>query len=129
MDYRAAEFVRFVDPSEKLDEVVDEAKADTWVRGREHALLSLVDGRMAMVRGGRDGIELSRTDDDAVCVEIEGQMASVKKLCWHVHPEPTGPSDQDRLLLDLLGQDASIVYEIGGEPSCTVYRGKANRSM
>jgi hypothetical protein len=128
MDYRPAELVRLVDPSEELDEVVNEAKADTWVKGREHAVLSLADGRLVMVRGGRDGIELMRTDESGVCIDVEGRRVTVRKLCWHVHPVPTGPSDHDRRLLDLLGQDVSVLYEIGGEPDGTIYRGMTHRS-
>lgn len=39
MDYRIAEFVRLIDPGERVEDLVDEAKADTWTKAREHAVL------------------------------------------------------------------------------------------
>jgi hypothetical protein len=39
MDYRVAEFVRFVQKSELLEDLVDEAKAATWTKNCEHAIL------------------------------------------------------------------------------------------
>lgn len=127
MDYRAAEFVRFIDPTEELKDVIEEAKADTWVKEREHALLSLADGRLALVRGGRDGIVLEQLDDGSVVVRIAGLPIRIRKLSWHTHVEPTGPSDHDRRLLDLLGQKASIVFEIRGEIDGTIYTGMTSR--
>jgi hypothetical protein len=123
IDYRPAEFVRFVDPGEPLDALVEEAKADTWVHAREHAVLLLEDGRFVMVRGGRDGIQLTQRNDGSIYMDLHGAGTRIRKLAWHTHPEPTGPSDHDRALLDLLGQATSVVYEIRGEREGTLFRG------
>ena len=124
MDYRPAEFVRFIAASESLDELVDEAKADAWVNGREHAVLILDGGEAALVRGGRDGIERSVGEGGALTVDAGGRQRRVVRLAWHTHPQVTGPSDHDRTLLDRLGQRSSVVYEIGGERGGTVFRGR-----
>jgi hypothetical protein len=118
MDYRPAEFVRYVEPAEALPDILDEAKAETWTKRREHALLQLEDGRLVLVRGGHDGIELI-SRNDGVYVEISGQTLKVSKLAWHVHPRATGPSDHDRAILQGLGQRSSVVFEINGEPGGT----------
>ena len=56
MNVEEATFVRRVQPSETLEELVDEAKAMTWVHEAEHALLELSTRERILVRGGRDGI-------------------------------------------------------------------------
>lgn len=117
MDYRPAEFVRFIDDAERLDDLLDEAKSDTWTKGREHAVLVLQRPgfmRVAMVRGGLDGILLDRGADGTVTLDVGGTAWQVSKLAWHVHPYATGPSDHDRRVLDVLGQASSMLYEIGG---------------
>ncbi len=126
MDYRPAEFVRFIDPDESLPELLNEVKLDTWRRGREHAVLRLDDDNLILVRGGMDGIELRR-DGDVIQCEVHGRWRIVEKLSWHVHPVVTGPSDHDCRLLDLLGQQSSVVYEICGEPDGTIFTAMSQR--
>ena len=131
MDYRIAEFVRFVEDNEQLDDLIDEAKADTWTKEREHAVLVVqveADRRFVMVRGGRDGILLN-CNGDALEVEVKGQHLAVLRLAWHVHPVPTGPSDHDRNVLDLLGQESSMLYEIGGPREGTLITRMSDRRV
>lgn len=77
MDYRPAEFVRVVLPDERLEEVVNEAKADTWVRGREHAVLGLADGTLIMVRVSRDGITLVQDADETLWVDVANRQTDM----------------------------------------------------
>lgn len=56
MDFRQAEFVRVIEDHECVEDLIDEAKADTWTREQEHALLMLRTSqgeRFVMVRGSR----------------------------------------------------------------------------
>jgi hypothetical protein len=132
MDHRRAEFVRFVADSEPLEDLIDEAKADTWKRQQEHALLVIQTGggqRFVMVRGGRDGILLDRMDDEKIGIEIEGEFHRVVWLGWHVPPVPTGPSDYDRLALDLLGQPSSMLYEVNGARDGTRFTRMSDRRV
>jgi hypothetical protein len=132
MDFRRAEFVRFIEDNELLDDLVDEAKADTWTRAREHAVLLVQAGRNRrniMVRGGLDGILLEQSSDGKVTIAVDGETLQVLRLGWHVHPRPTGPSDQDRTLLDILGQESSMLYEIGGPIGGTRFTRLSNRSI
>jgi hypothetical protein len=128
VDYRPAEFVRFVLDDEPLDELVDEAKAETWTKAREHALIVLRDGRLALIRGGMDGIELTLDDSGGLVVTIEGSSIQIARLAWHVHPRPTGPSERDRQVLDVLNQDHSLIFEIGGGNEGTFFRRARDRS-
>lgn len=133
MDHRIAEFVRFIEDHESVDDLVDEAKADTWVREQEHALLlvrSEGKSRLCMVRGGLDGILLELSPHEGiVLLRIDSVMWQVERLAWHIHPVPTGPSDQDRRVLDLLHQESSLVYEIGGSAAGTSFVRFSNRSV
>lgn len=117
MDYRIAEFVRFIEEGEEFDDLLDETKAQTWTKEREHAVVVVRVGeveRFAIIRGGRDGIVLERGADDSIVIPDGGEELTVLRLAWHIHPEPTGPSDHDRHVLDALGQHGSMLYEIGG---------------
>jgi hypothetical protein len=125
MDYRLAEFVRFIEVDEDFEEVLNEAKADTWSKAREHAVLILDNAEVVMVRGGRDGILLIDRGEEGIFVEVESKERRVQRLSWHTHPAPTGPSDHDRELLVTLGQSASMLYELRGDPAGTRFAPKA----
>ena len=58
-DVGQATIVRTISHGEKIDGVVTEAARLTRTLDREHALVSLVDGRRVLVRGGADGIDFS----------------------------------------------------------------------
>jgi len=120
MDVRMAKLVRTVARHENWDGVVKEAKALTWVDRVEHALLETRDGQFLLVSGGYDGINLS-IGPTGVTMTSTNQTHDIARLCWHIHPRPTGPSDQDRRLLTLLGQQRSIVFEINGPVSGTTF--------
>lgn len=111
MDIRPALLVRAVDPSESLDEVVDEAKALTWTHRCGVALLRIDAGQLLLVRGGADGIQFDVVDEK-VFVTIEGVPRQVTLLAWHTHPRPTGPSDHDCRFLQMLRQPESFIYEM-----------------
>jgi hypothetical protein len=131
MDYRIAEFVRYVEGTEQLDDLVNEAKADTWTKEREHTVL-IVRGKsgqdFVMVRGGRDGILLTQESNGEVSVEVEGTRVRVLRLAWHVHPQVTGPSDHDRRVLDELGQEQSMLFEIGGPREGTLFKAMSKKA-
>jgi hypothetical protein len=127
-----AQFVRFVQPREPMDELVREAKHLTWEHYREHALLGLENGRRIIVSGSTFGIELQQTAPNdpvdraasQIYVEIEGQWLRVEKLIFHTHPKSTGPSDDDLKILETLGQSSSMLYEIFGPFEGTEIRPK-----
>jgi hypothetical protein len=121
MDYRVAEFVRFITPDEILDDLIDEAKAETWINGRENAVDVLDRGDVILIRGGRDGIELDVDARLGIVVDVKGILRAIKRLAWHTHPRPTGPSDHDCHLLERLEQVSSVVYEIGGAREGTIF--------
>ena len=54
-----------------------------------------------------------------------GEVREVKRLIFHVHPKPTGPSDDDLLVLTLLGQAQSMLYELFGPAKGTEIRPKS----
>jgi hypothetical protein len=120
MDYAPAEFVEWIeDPADP--DLSDYTKGLTFEYYVEHALFELENGRFALFRGGHFGIVLQVTESDEVRVEIAGKQLRVRRMLWHTHPIPTGPSDHDREVLKRLGQDRSIVYEINGEPGGTAF--------
>jgi hypothetical protein len=127
-----AEYVRDVDPQEPWAESVSDAKALTFETFREHAVLELSNGRRVLVRGGPYGIDLERStindpygrEPDRLFVEVQGSWRQVTLLVFHVHPTPTGPSDDDLVVLKLLGQTESMLYELFGPRDGTVIRPK-----
>jgi hypothetical protein len=121
VDYQVAEFVRFIMPDEKLEDLIDEAKAQTWIHQREYAAIVLDRDDVILVRGGRDGIELVVDSRWGIVVDVNGTLRPVKRLAWHTHPRPTGPSDHDGDLLLRLEQASSVVYEIGGDARGTIF--------
>jgi hypothetical protein len=136
-DVMPAEFVRWLDDSQSLDELVNDAKALTWETQREHAVVVLRPNRRAMIRGGRHGIEfIVKEPSLAAIVEIPVVMPSlwmdvngvefqVDRLEFHTHPRVTGPSDTDCRVIEMLGQDQSVIYEINGEREGTVFHPKS----
>jgi len=120
----APEFVRWVRDEESTDELVNEAKYRAWSNGAEHAVLALETGERPMVRGGRDGIRFDvegEGDELAVAVSIEGRKLRVIRIEWHTHPRVTGPSDGNREAIRRLGQSASLICEMGGDPDGTIF--------
>ena len=128
----SAEFLKFVRPSETRDELVAEAKQLTWEHFREHAVLKLEDGRRILVRGTEYSIdlEISAANDPfgrpagQLYVEIALDQLRVVSLVFHTHPKPTGPSDADLQILDILKQDRSMLYELFGPLEGTEIRPK-----
>jgi hypothetical protein len=74
----------------------------------------LVERGLVLVRGGRDGIDLEIDGDERAFVMLEGLTQRIVQLGWHTHPIATGPSDQDREVLKILGQVESKIFEPGG---------------
>jgi hypothetical protein len=122
MDVRLAEFVCWVDPEFETADLVNDAKALTWEYEAEHLLLRLATGELALVRGGRDGVQFAvkgEGDGRMLHMEVMGREVQVAWIYWHTHPRVTGPSDGDREALAILKQAESRIYEIGGEPDGT----------
>lgn len=116
-----ASFFRYIAYKEGKESIRATLKHRMWMSGREHAVLLLENGRLAVVSGGSHGMTLE-VRDGKVVVEVEGVMLVVRKLLWHIHPQVTGPSDADFAILRLLRQRSSVVYELGGEPEGTFYK-------
>lgn len=129
MKYELARFVAWVDPREVRDpSFIDEVKGLTFSRYAEFAVLSLDDGRHALIRGGRTGVLFELDAEGRMIVETPAGRQRVVELLWHTHPIPTGPSDHDRGVLRLLDQRESIVYEIKGERDGTRFSWRKGRS-
>lgn len=122
MQTKIAEFLFWVAEDHEAAQIANDAKAMTWAFEAEHSLLRMADGRMALVRGGRDGIEFIVREESglrSLQLEIEGREVRIDRILWHTHPRVTGPSDGDLKALAILGQDESLIYEIGGDPDGT----------
>jgi hypothetical protein len=127
-----ATYVRDVAADEDPDQLLNDLKALTWEHATEHAVLELIDGRRVVVCGGRYGIDLIHQPLSSdplgrvrgLYVEVAGTEVRVTRLEVHVHPEPTGPSDGDMIVLEILGQEASTLYELNGPEEGTVFRQK-----
>ena len=122
MFVKPAEFVCWIDPDFQDADLVNDAKAWTWEYEAEHLLLRLSTGEVAVVRGGRDGIQFVVKGEGigrSLHMEIAGREVRVARINWHTHPRVTGPSDGDLEALAILGQDESFIYEIGGDPDGT----------
>jgi proteasome lid subunit RPN8/RPN11 len=132
MEFQRAKFIRFVLASESAEALIDEAKQLTWEHYCEHALLGLESGERILVRGSTYGIPLERsvTNDpfgrspDQLYVDVSGESRRVVKLVFHTHPKPTGLSDEDLMILEMLGQQSSMLYEIFGPAEGTEIRPK-----
>jgi len=134
-----ARFVRWIEPDE--EDLINDLKAYTWATGREHAIVEfhgVYGGRRALIAGGRFGMTLELRRGAVVdpfgeplqlpCVEVDSQPLQARRLVAHTHPEPTGPSDADLRVLDLLGQEESTLYEINGPVEGTVFRARNSRT-
>lgn len=123
MDYATAEFICWLDVTLTLEEIIDFVKALTWEHEVEVAVLRVRGHGLAVVSGGKIGIELGIEDGAPydlfgnparwATVRTDAGICRVDQLVLHTHPMPTGPSDWDRDLLSLLGQSESWIYEIG----------------
>jgi hypothetical protein len=129
-----AKFIRWVAGSETFEDLLNDAKALIWETEREHAVIVVRPNRRALVRGGRLGIEFLLRESNAaqhvglalteksLWVDVEGIEARVEQIEFHTHPLPTGPSDHDLRVLEILRQKESRIVEIGGERLGTVIR-------
>jgi len=134
-DQAIAYFVRFVAVTEDIESLANTCKALTWEYECEHAILRLSDGRRILVRGGRLGINLecvgSRDPfgrpESSLWVNVAGDIHQIGELILHTHPMPTGPSDADLLVLELLEQTESLLFEIFGPIEGTIIRPKRKR--
>lgn len=132
MERTRATFIRWVLPHESMEDLVQEAKALTFEHYCEFALLMLQDGRRVLVRGGTFGIDLDRSvpndpygrPPECLYVDVEEASEQVSELVFHTHPKPTGPSDDDLMVMKLLGQDRSWLYELFGPAEGTLIRPK-----
>lgn len=88
--------VRIIGKGEKVDDIINEAKGLTWTSKQEHALVTLADGRRALVSGGEGGITFQR-----------GQ---IKRVFGHTHPDGSLPSADDALSLQILGNSQQRVF-------------------
>jgi len=134
-----AKFVRWVGVEEPFGEILEDAKGRTWEFCAEHAVFQLADGRRVMVKGAqwKIDLELGTPNDpfgrmvgllyvDVGDAEPNQPVASIE---FHTHPKPTGASDADMRLLELLGQTESVVFEINGEPEGTTFRPKQRKGL
>jgi hypothetical protein len=91
---------RYIKKGEKIEDLINEAKSQTFLTGNEHAVVTLADGRRALVSGGPGGISFG-----------EG---SITRIFGHTHPTSAPPSFADKEALQILGQSKQYVYH-GGE--------------
>ena len=128
-----AAFVCWVEASIAVEELINDLKVYTWETGCEHAVLELrALRRYAIARGGTHGIGFTLRDGGLVdpfgnqeryaSINIDGQPIRIEKLIMHTHPQPTGPSEGDFEMLEILGQDVSIIYEINGTVEGTEFK-------
>lgn len=95
-----AETVRQIRRGERVDDLIHElAELTCTTGGREHAIISLTDGRRLIVRGGEGGM----TFPDGL-----------RRVIIHTHPRPTGPSPLDFEMCELTGQHSSWIHELFG---------------
>ena len=96
------QMVRTISRGEKVGGLVDEVKQLTFTTGNEHAIVTLANGKRAIVSGGPTGISF--------------QPGQIKRLFGHSHPynlNATGPSVSDINALGQLGQASSYLLERG----------------
>jgi hypothetical protein len=91
--------VRVVQKGEKLADLFDELKYNTFSDRVEYALVKLADGTNAIVRGGQSQIRFA--------------VGEIKVLFAHTHPEGAGPTPEDRAALEQLRQTFSYLIEHG----------------
>jgi hypothetical protein len=121
--------VRAIEQGEQLADLIAETKARAWVANAEHAVVRLITGERAMVRGGARGIEfLVGREEKQVFIIVGEKLVQVRRLYFHTHPRVTGPSADDLEFLDILGQTRSYLFEIGGGAMGTLIRRKGSQS-
>lgn len=120
-DVRRAEFVEWVREVESAVDYILDVRGATWAEQREYALVETVDG-MALIKGGRDGIELVVDGSGQVVLSVGVGEVRVLRLVWHTHPKSTGPSDADHDVLRLLGQAESRLFEPGSPRTGQVFK-------
>jgi hypothetical protein len=131
-----ARFLRWIDPN--AQDTINDLKALTWESAREHAIVLLRGGKHALLCGGSHGMTLEIRTGAIVgpsgdrlqypCVEVNAQPIPIERLVCHTHPAPTGPSEADFRVLELLRQEESMLYEIGGPAEGTKFRNR-NKAM
>jgi len=86
---------RRIEPGEPLDKILNELKALTWEKGKEHAVVSFGNRERWIVFGGPTGIDLP--------------TGQVRRLIVHTHPPRReymlGPSPEDFAALRQLGRN------------------------
>ena len=127
-----ARYLPDIGPKEDADALLNDLKALTWASACEHAILQLRGGRRVLVSAGKFGIDLEVVGVHAVSqrselvfLEIDRLRVRVVGLEMHVHPQPTGPSDRDIMVLTLLNQESSLLYELNGDEEGTTFRRKS----
>jgi hypothetical protein len=93
---------RAIQRGEKVADLINEAKALTFTTGKEHAVVTLANGKRVLVSGGPGGINFA-----------EG---SITRIFGHTHPTNALPSAADAAALRALGQSKQYVFH-GGEVS------------
>jgi RHS repeat-associated protein len=91
--------VRIIQKGEKIDDIINEAKALTFMTGNEHALVKLANGNRALVSGGPGGIRLPRDQ--------------IQRIYGHTHPTAAPPSAADFRSLQELGQSKQYIFHGG----------------
>ena len=130
MDYAAAVFIREVEHGERVADLIEEARARTYVQQVEVAVLKIEGNRRLMVGGGRDGITFERGSgeaDEDLFMDLDGRKVRVLLVYGHTHPRATGPSDGDLKAIAVLRQTKSYIFELGGERRGTLIRPKPPR--
>jgi hypothetical protein len=94
--------IREIKHGEKVIALINEAKGLTWMTGNEHAVVTLANGKRALVSGGPGGINF--------------QAGSIKNIFGHTHPTNAPPSSADAQALGKLGQSKQYVIH-GGQIS------------
>ena len=108
------EEVREVQKGEKILDLIREAKRETFLEGKEYAVIKRKDGKRYLVSGDKGKIILP---EDTIIIY------------GHTHPFNTsinnGPSQEDRLSLDLVndGKGQSKQYVFHNGLRTTIYRG------
>ena len=122
MDYELAKFVAWIEQDPNDPSLIDEVKGLTFIEYAEFALLAVEGEGQALVKGGRKGILFELDAEGHMLAATPLGRQRVIRLLWHTHPMPTGPSDHDRGVLRLLGQEESMIYEVNGERGGTRVR-------
>jgi hypothetical protein len=93
---------RKIERGEKVEDLINEAKARTFQTGNEHAVVTLANGERVLVSGGPGGINF--------------EAGSISRIFGHTHPTNALPSAADAAALRALGQSKQYVFH-GGQVS------------